>query len=67
MSMKEYTLTEISITAVAIMGAFGSCFAVIFGAIKKSRCSNINICGIIKCKRKVILNDNDNNLANINP
>ena len=64
--MKEYSLTEVSITAVAVMSAFGSCFAVILGAIKKSRCSNISFCGLIRCKRKVLIedNNNDNNINN---
>jgi len=50
MTMSEFSLTEISITAVAIIGACGSFLAI----LERSRCSNIDLCcGLINCKRKV--------------
>ena len=46
--MENFTLTEMSITAVAIIGACGSFIAV----LEKSRCKNISLCcGCYKCDR----------------
>tara|TARA_R110002124_G_scaffold17446_2_gene72895 strand:- start:4904 stop:5089 length:186 start_codon:yes stop_codon:yes gene_type:complete len=46
--MESFTLTEISITAVAVIGACGSFIAV----LEKSRCKNISLCcGMYKCDR----------------
>ena len=46
--MESYTLTEISITAVAVIGACGSFIAV----LEKSRCKKISLCcGCYKCDR----------------
>lgn len=50
MVMETYSLTEVSITAVAVIGACGS-FLVI---LERSRCSVISLCyGFIKCDRNV--------------
>ena len=50
MVMDSYSLTDISITAVAVIGALTSCIVV----LEKSRCTTINICcGALRCKRKV--------------
>ena len=69
MSMENYTLTEVSITAVAVMTSFGSCFALILNSIKKSRCENISLCGLLTCKRKVLIDKLDDNIDDniINP
>ena len=46
--LENYSLTEISITAVAVIGACGSFLAI----LENSRCKNINLCwGIFKCDR----------------
>ena len=48
--METFTLTEVSITAVAVIGACGSFIAV----FHQSRCQNLSLCfGLIACKRKV--------------
>tara|TARA_R110000737_G_scaffold188856_1_gene210969 strand:- start:67 stop:264 length:198 start_codon:yes stop_codon:yes gene_type:complete len=48
--MESFTLTEVSITAVAVIGACGSFIAV----FHKSRCQNLSLCyGLISCKRRV--------------
>ena len=46
--LENYSLTEISITAVAVIGACGSFLAI----LENSRCKRINLCfGIFKCDR----------------
>jgi len=48
--MESFSLTEVSITAVACIGACGSFLAI----LEKSRCKNISICyGLVKCDRKL--------------
>ena len=48
--MENFSLTEVSITAVAVIGACGSFLAI----LERSRCSVISLCcGFIKCDRKV--------------
>jgi len=48
--MSEFSLTEVSITAVACIGACGSFLAI----LERSRCSTISLCfGLINCQRKV--------------
>jgi len=48
--LDPFTLTEMSITAVAIIGACGSFLLI----VEKSRCKTVNICcGLIRCNRKI--------------
>tara|TARA_R110000796_G_scaffold41902_2_gene103947 strand:+ start:181 stop:387 length:207 start_codon:yes stop_codon:yes gene_type:complete len=50
MAMESFTLTEISITVVAVIGALASCC----GIIQKSRCKAITLCwGIFSINREV--------------
>jgi len=63
--MEQFSLTEISITAVAVIGACGSFLAV----LEKSRCKNISLCcGFVKCDRVIpvekenIEENNENNI-----
>ena len=52
--MERFTLTELSIASVAILGAVSGCVATILHILFQSRCSDINLCcGLIGCKRKV--------------
>ena len=52
--MEQFTLTELSIASVAILGAVSGCVATILHILFQSRCSDINLCcGLIGCKRKV--------------
>ena len=49
-ALENFSLTEISITAVAVIGACGSFLAI----LERSRCSNIKLCwGLIGCQRAV--------------
>ena len=48
--MENFTLTEISITVVAVIGALASCCSI----IQKSRCKDISFCcGLFRINREV--------------
>ena len=52
--MKDFTLTELSIASVAMLGAVAGCVGSILHILFQSKCSKIKICyGLIGCDRKV--------------
>lgn len=41
-----------------LVASFGALIGIVFGAIRKSRCSNINCCwGLYTCQREVLTHD----------
>ena len=63
--MDKFTLTELSIASVAILGAVSGCVATILHILFQSKCVDISLCcGLIGCKRKVPdieIEENNNN------
>ena len=52
--MKDFTLTELSIASVAMLGAVAGCVGSILHILFQSKCSKIKLCyGLIGCDRKV--------------
>jgi len=54
--VQEFTINELFIGICSVITSIGGLCLIIF----KSRCTDISICGI-KCKRKLIDNDENNN------
>ena len=51
--LTAYSLSELSLFVVSILGACGGLLGIFFKGISKSRCSNIKCCcGCLECMRK---------------
>ncbi len=57
-STKTCDLGELSVFICSILLSFGGFISIIASSIRRSRCENINCCGIFNCKRKLV-NDED--------
>ena len=52
--MKDFTLTELSIASVAMLGAVAGCVGSILHILFQSRCKKIKLCyGLVGCDREV--------------
>ena len=58
--VQEFTINELFIGICSVITSVGGLMLIIF----KSRCTDVSICGI-KCKRKLIDNDENNNNNNV--
>ena len=54
--MIPYTITELSVAVVAILGAVG----LIIRQVQQSRCVECTCCGMAKCKRQLPVTDEVN-------
>ena len=57
-STKTCNLGELSVFICSILLSFGGFVSIIASSVRRSRCENINCCGLFNCKRKLV-NDAD--------
>ena len=53
-STKTCNLGELSVFICSILLSFGGFISIISSSIRRSRCENINCCGLFNCQRKLV-------------
>lgn len=57
-STKTCNLGELSVFICSILLSFGGFVSIIASSVRRSRCQDINCCGIFNCKRTLVNDEN---------